>query len=539
MAFAPNSSIWLCTVPFDNTYKNQVRFSSAQAQASYFATQTKKTFSEYVVVRKTLPDGGVRSSVKVEANIDDLYGYNYMFYRNANHGTRNFYCFITDLIYVNEGTTEILFETDVYQTWLFDVQLLESFVVREHSETDEIGDNVIGEPFSVDDYIINRFSVSEELGQWGYLIASTEPPRDGMPGHDGAMTVNRGNKQSGIYQGLYFYFYTNPVDINTFMKVLDEVADGVESIVSITAIPKFSVAHANLGKDNVGVGYVASTDYPNSKEVVINMDSAIGTYLPRNNKLYTYPYRKLTVTNHDGAVVDYRIEDFADSNNIKFMLYGDVSVSPSLCLVPYNYKGTVLNVDYAISITQFPQCSMNSDAFKMWFAKNITTNATNGLLNIGKIVAGSAMVATGAGSLMGGGLIASGATGIMSQINSAYKASTDNNPAYVGAPKNNLLTAMEENKFDVELRMIRKEYAKMVDDYFTMYGYQTNRVKIPNTFSRPKFNYVQTIDVNIAPLTGGIPCDDMVRLKKVYNDGVTLWASTATVGDYSVDNSPK
>ena len=85
------------------------------------------------------------------------------------------------------------------------------------------------------------------------------------------------------------------------------------------------------------------------------------------------------------------------------------------------------------------------------------------------------------------------------------------------------------------IQKIRKHHAQTVDDYFTMYGYQTNRVKVPNVSSRPYFNYVQTIDVNIK---GGIPADQMERLKAVYNNGVTLWKSTATIGDYSVDNSP-
>ena len=82
-------------------------------------------------------------------------------------------------------------------------------------------------------------------------------------------------------------------------------------------------------------------------------------------------------------------------------------------------------------------------------------------------------------------------------------------------------------------RTARKDIAKSVDDFFTMYGYQTNKVKIPNTYSRPYFNYVQTNGVNIV---GAIPNDDMERLKRVYDEGVTLWNPNATVGDYSVDN---
>ena len=91
------------------------------------------------------------------------------------------------------------------------------------------------------------------------------------------------------------------------------------------------------------------------------------------------------------------------------------------------------------------------------------------------------------------------------------------------------------NKFDIYYRSIKREYAQTVDDFFTMFGYQTNRVKVPNVSSRPCFNYVQTIDINII---GAIPNDDMLKLKNIYNSGVTLWKPTATVGDYSGNNAP-
>ena len=92
-----------------------------------------------------------------------------------------------------------------------------------------------------------------------------------------------------------------------------------------------------------------------------------------------------------------------------------------------------------------------------------------------------------------------------------------------------------KNTLTIYIRKIKKHQAKIIDDFFTMFGYQTNSVKVPNISSRPYFNYVQTKGVNIV---GSIPNDDMRILKAMFDNGVTLWKSTATVGDYSVDNSP-
>jgi hypothetical protein len=80
---------------------------------------------------------------------------------------------------------------------------------------------------------------------------------------------------------------------------------------------------------------------------------------------------------------------------------------------------------------------------------------------------------------------------------------------------------------------IKEEFARRIDRYFTMYGYKVNTLKIPETTSRSNWNYVQTIDVNIE---GAIPAEDMQRLKKVYDSGVTLWHTTAYFMDYSQPN---
>ena len=66
-----------------------------------------------------------------------------------------------------------------------------------------------------------------------------------------------------------------------------------------------------------------------------------------------------------------------------------------------------------------------------------------------------------------------------------------------------------------------------------MFGYATNRVKVPNIGTRQNWNYVETQHINIV---GDIPNDHMDRLKEVYNSGVTIWNNPDTFGDYSQAN---
>jgi hypothetical protein len=67
----------------------------------------------------------------------------------------------------------------------------------------------------------------------------------------------------------------------------------------------------------------------------------LGTYTPRNNKLLTYPYRYLLLSNNNGSNNTYKFEDF--SGNPSFNIYGALVPSCSFLCVPNNYKGATLN----------------------------------------------------------------------------------------------------------------------------------------------------------------------------------------------------
>lgn len=548
MAFNPSSTIYLCNVPIDSTYKNEIFFVSRSAQQNYFASKVVKTFSNYLTVRTTRADGSLQSSVKVDANIDYLRSLpcNYMYYQNANHGTRFFYAFITDLIYVNEGTTRIVFETDVYQTWMLDCEMQKSYVVREHSITDKIGENLVPEKFNFSDYVYQEAFIDNSLTEWGYLVATTDHDLyDATSWWEELFGTNQsviiaGKKMSGIYQGMFFYYFESEADMNTLLNKLVERSS--DCIMFIAVIPKFCVS-SNSKVDyhddwEDGQGYLTASTKPAEKEITLEDLTKNGSfegYAPRNNKLFTSPFYKLIVTNHNGEQAEYSIEDFTHPDEVVFKMYGDVSANPSITLIPTYYKGIVFNYDCGISISGFPQASFNTDTFKLWLAKNQFGMAVDTVGNIAQVVAGVAgIVGTGGlGTAIGAGTIASGVNGILGSINTVQQASREPNKVSGGGSKTNLLTAMGQNKFDFYIQTVRRDHAMLIDDFFTMYGYQVNKVKFPQMSSRPYFNYVQTVDVNIV---GGIPSDDMVILKSIFNNGVTLWKPDATVGDYSVNN---
>jgi hypothetical protein len=88
---------------------------------------------------------------------------------------------------------------------------------------------------------------------------------------------------------------------------------------------------------------------------------------------------------------------------------------------------------------------------------------------------------------------------------------------------------MDFNFLTVHLNL---EDLKRIDNYFEQFGYKVNDLKVP-ALSRPYWNYIQLIDANI---TGDIPSNDMLKLKKFYEAGITIWHDATKFMDYSQNN---
>jgi hypothetical protein len=81
-------------------------------------------------------------------------------------------------------------------------------------------------------------------------------------------------------------------------------------------------------------------------------------------------------------------------------------------------------------------------------------------------------------------------------------------------------------------RQITPEYQKKLEDFFNIFGYKKNEVKLPNFHTRQYWNYVQTSGCVI---TGNFNNEDLQELKSVFDNGVTLW-HTDDIGNYALGN---
>lgn len=67
-------------------------------------------------------------------------------------------------------------------------------------------------------------------------------------------------------------------------------------------------------------------------------------------------------------------------------------------------------------------------------------------------------------------------------------------------------------------------------------GYQTNRVKIPNTTGRENFNYIE-IGTTEEIGYGEIPSVHMNNINKACRKGVTIWHNHNNLGNFNIENN--
>ena len=83
---------------------------------------------------------------------------------------------------------------------------------------------------------------------------------------------------------------------------------------------------------------------------------------------------------------------------------------------------------------------------------------------------------------------------------------------------------------------IRPEYAKIIDNFFSMYGYKVMSLEVPNIHTRKKWNYLKAIEMNITGNKNKIPQEYLEEIRTMFLNGVTLWHDYETMYDYSNDN---
>lgn len=449
--FTPQSKIYLLKGleidAMNNTFWGA--FNNTEEQFNFFIDNYDHiVFENYTYQRK---DG----TVVVPGLYDDLRLYNYMVYRNGDTGNKSkwIYCFITSLGYLNDNATSISFETDVIQTWRFEIEnnFMESYIAYEHrpqyykeSSEDKRKPCINTQPENLEigtDLITEDVMNLNPMQYISFAIVGMTCTMDGSDTYTSGILgapsqinyyilpysriTGNGITQLKNSSGQYF-------SINSLTDILDAIRKNENlvgkcvSIVITNYIPGIILKGNDLTLvkdcftavregDFIVLKYKPFTlsnmnDSDTSQFVKTDVVNGPLRFYPtviKNTKILWYPYSYLLISDNNGTNKIFKNELWDDFSAIQFAFVGSPN-SSKLNVVPINYKlkknteitnGVIMNIDNSFE-SQY-ECSLPIISDQTALLMQSSRNSMNvGLSNIRRSNETNSAIASATGNAL-------------------------------------------------------------------------------------------------------------------------------------------
>ena len=268
---------------YDNKYTHIKLFKNKAEQDLYFNNLDCLYIEENNYIKE-------HNSFKVACEYDYLVslGVNYLIF---NNGYKDMYCFITSKEYISSEVTQINFEVDVLNTYLFDFEIKNSFVERKVCNLSEITD--FDEGIEIGEHIIES---ETEVATKNYtLFAMFSGFKDYFVNKEQTdykemqmiSDSRKGTVIDGIRYPLSFFALDSEYNVNNFYKYLID-HPSLEGIIALPNcsytsdnfyIPFLKLENGNIIKTGMGVQNFVSS--------ITSNDIKGGSVLVNKNNLPT------------------------------------------------------------------------------------------------------------------------------------------------------------------------------------------------------------------------------------------------------------
>lgn len=468
-------------------------------------------------------------------NADYLRKYNYLMYKNYTNlqSSITFFCFIDDIIYINDDCAEIHFTIDIWNTWFNSITFKNCFIERQHSATDNFGENLQTEPLNFgNDFVYTNYIGYATLNDFIIVVGVND---DLEP-----------NIIDKVYTPVKFYAYHNDVDgAQALSDYLAGFTENPNKITGVYMVPSFVIGDetvieqfANGTPLNIfGNAANKTTTFATSAQALDAMDL-------ENNKCFQYPFCAFHIDNGAGQELNLKYEFF--ENFAPIITFASTFNQPvKTVALPTNYKNIAAQEDHSqmITLDNYPICAFAFDAYWNWLINAGVPIVAQGVINMGGGV-NTALTSTDhltsidgispSGLMQASSLTGVGAT-VASYAAGAINSSLIQEPITKGnLNSGNINFAHNWQTFFTACRHYPEEIMKQIDSYFTRYGYAQNKIATPNFKARPKYTYIKATDIN---MMGNIPNYAREGIIQILNNGVTVWRQSAidNFGDYSTN----
>src|SRR5690625_210297 len=333
--------------------------------------------------------------------------------------------------------------------------------------------------------------------------------------------------------------------------------DSSTNTVSFSPSTNYSVATIEDGEEEIQT--VNDRNIESYDTLTINAGAKYsGVPSVTESKLLMYPYTVFNLVDFKGNTIELKPE-YSNGNTIQLKVKGSLGTFNKTAYHVDNYltrgisstNRDIVGIEHAIInnspndlpvvndfLSAFLQGNRNS---LMTQIRSTNTNAVHNLLgNLTGV--GSSFASAGSSNPNPAGALSS--TVAFSQTAHNYQLDIEavnsklsdiaNVPPNLSSMGGNTQFEYGNDYHGVYLvkKQITPEYKRILTDYFNMFGYKTNEVKVPNLRTRQNWNYVQTKGCIIQ---GDFNNDDLNTIKRIFDNGITLW-HTDDIGNYSLSN---
>lgn len=364
-------------VPFDNNYAHTRWFTTRTEQFNYFNSFPKIERSQNNFQKST-----GRMAIDVSEHVETMMNYDYLMYKNNDYGNKWFYAFILNVEYIDARTTRVYFEIDPIQTYMFDVDIKSSYVVREH---EDVSDNYYPEG-------MQKGSEYTPVHTWDikpypfYFMVIVTKQRIDNSYEDSEPPFESEN--DGTFRGtpdsLNYYWYPIPrrtldmtmtapltdehnvnitaSEINEILRLLRTEQGMVDNVVSIYLTDYLPLEITNTGndyrvlgsyKERIGmesanhgawvfrISSVAQSslnrDFP---DLIMDVGNVFTHLSESEPKLRYFPYTIIEVSDARGNVVNYKPEGFLNKNgDLQLRIMGGITHQNTVAYGLQGYNG--------------------------------------------------------------------------------------------------------------------------------------------------------------------------------------------------------
>lgn len=531
-------------IQFPRDYSHILHFSNVTEQKSYFSQSSliHSTYTNFLYIEKS-------RKIVVDKVAGELLGVNYLSFINGDN-SKVYYAFVDDLIYESDGSTTLLYTIDIMQTYMFDYELGNCDVTREHSiRFNSSGKRTNNDMFTGEPFLCNNDLEYKHMGDLysrkklngvgimflvlycnQYLGTSEEQDRSLQILPTYAVPISDNGNHVSNENADVFASYEEIMRSN-FM------ANNVVGAQLVTNLP------ANFTLSTYGSGYLAISGIRtvNVENLMLldisglNLDeistslycgritpSAVGFSNARTNKNLNFENSKSNFYKINSSQfksigvstlgnIDYLKPELITENvNVHINTTLSTPIAQYLTFDNYIYDETS-----AKTMGKFFQNNNNVPIRQEVFYQWLVTSGLSGSLNTIE-----SNIRSGLGNFGGWGALIGAGIGTLKVGEQIVQKLIEPDKAI--NPNNQFCALKYKEGYDIMVFSAEIKNKDIYLDYFQKYGYNISRNKIPNIKTHYWFNYIQNANtalINVKNMTHNI----IEAIKQIYNNGVTLW----------------